>query len=292
MSYGIELINSVGTVALDSDHQTLRVVASGTTKSFNTQRNARVDDYNAIGGNKAFIDLVHFGGSHIAHSALALTNKGPLENAPTFTAYAIEPVFPGVSGGGWSAFYRFTGTPIFLSQETEFDLPGYPEGVFCTVSGSRQYKLTAPVATPGGYDTDYGLQVRNAANEVIFDSRDEYLAVRYAFIVPIAVMWDVLLNNAVKNITLPESMPNCWVSIPVLAAINVKFIETWTEGGSTWRSYRVDYVQVQQTSNTNIQVSRRTGDVQTENWPTGDTPLPRIFYEYAHDLIVYVARNP
>jgi len=284
--------NTDGVEIFDLSHRCLRIVASGTTASLATAQAVVDASYAAISGGKKKVGLLAPVGTHIAHDGLALRYHGqmPPPNAG-IAVYVVEPVFDAGAEGGWSAFYQWTAEPIYGSLETEFDLAELAQGTFCAVTGERPYRLSAPIPTPGGYDTQWGLRIRSSAGEVLFDSRDTFLPVRFAFIVPIAVAQDILANNTSRDIALPEAMPSSWVSLPYLHCIEVEFLYLYALGSTTRRVWRENHIQIQQIDDTTIRVSRRTGAIQEDVWSTGNTPPPRAFYSYAHDIIVYLARN-
>jgi hypothetical protein len=298
MAYGIELLNTDGVPVFDTNHQTLRQVASGTTVSYSSALSEVEEQYMAIPTHYKRISGLRSQFNswapelHIAGPGLQLIDAGflPPPNQQ-FRHYIVAPQFAPGTNGGWSAFYQFNGTPIWFSVEVEFDSEPqlFPQGTFPVVNSQRPYRLTAPIPTPGGYVETYGMQVFNAAGDVVFDSRDTFLAVRFAFIVPQAVVENVLFNGATKTVTLPEAMPNCWISIPRLHCPNRIFISQNTIpplGINT--VYRYDRVQIEQVSATQLLVSRRIGEEFQETRPMNTPPYT---YSYVHDIVVYLARN-
>ncbi|MBN8291017.1 hypothetical protein JI664_03475 [Rhodobacter sp. NTK016B] len=299
MAYGIELTNSAGVPVFDQASRCLRVVASGATIDADAAAEAAFQEYQALPSPKRLHQLSFGqarsfegpGATAMPHSGFALQLMGTgYPGFPEAKVYAVRPVFD-AAGGGFSAFYRWTAQPINRAIETEINVPGVPGGTFCLVNGVRQYRILAPIPTPGGYASDYGMQIRDASGAVIFDSRDTFLAVRFAFIVPKAVADDVLYNGATRDVTLPEPMPNSWVSVPILSCFNVVFLGRRFAGSGTRRidTWRMDRVELQQIDASTIRVSRNTGAaVEYEN-PASQNPQP--YYSYSHDIIAYLARN-
>lgn len=284
MTYGIELINAQGVNAIDMNNQVLRVYDSGTTVE---QYNAYETKWNEVFQQKGTSNIW---GMQIPYSS-SVVPYYPIITSPSQTIevidcganrWALVPSIVAGAEGGWSAFYQLS-TPVGYSLETELDQDPsiIPSRTYCMVEGTRPYKLTAPVSKTS-YTENYGLQVFNASGAKVFDSRDDYLSVRYAFIIPRSIVEDVLTNGTTKVITLPEAMPNAWFSIPMLFCSEVRHSRT-TATGHYFFLYRV---QIQQTSATEVTVSRfSSGELF---W------APRILLTpyYTHDIVVFVARDP
>lgn len=107
------------------------------------------------------------------------------------------------------------------------------------------------------------------------------MPIRYAFVFTKAQMDDVIENNAVVTITLPEAMPDAWISAPFFSAYRL----VWRRKLNGQERYRCFYVGLRQTSETTLQFSRfnHGSDVGSQD--------PNLGRTYTHDAIFYVARN-
>ncbi|PTX02074.1 hypothetical protein [Pararhodobacter aggregans] len=274
----LSILNDDGAEIIDDLHQVLRVYASGTTYSSAAMSSAlqaaTPSDYvvhaTAL-GMPDFVDI------SLCHDCEWLSFGNG--------RYGIFPVFEPGTGGGFSAFYQFAGQPIAFSLETEFDLadPRVPKGTFCQVSGSgRPFKLTAPLIG-GPHSDDWGLQVFDPDGAPVFDSRDEVLAVRYAFVIPQALADHVLLTGESRLIDLPEAMPDLWISLPFFCCWAHVFVRYHVEGGNPRYVYERRILSLTQWDDTRLNLFCSVTEV-TRLTPD-KTPI------FTHDVVVYVARN-
>lgn len=261
MSYGFEIFDNQGTPVVES-HAVLHTAAPKDTATFESVHAGTGPPYLFFPQlNEATLTVDD------AFVSLSVDSKTVLVPPASTGFQRSSTTFAQLGGAHY--FSRFLDCPI--------DLPGYPARSIPSISGNiSSFRSLSP--TPGSTPPagTYGMQIFNGAGTTVFDSRFVNSGIAAAFIVPKAKIEDVLVNNAVVNITLPKSMPSCWVSSPFFAPLRV------VETSSVHRRHY--HVRVSQTSNTNIRLARHdAGETEGAALDPG-----RSFY---HDAVIYVARS-
>ena len=172
------------------------------------------------------------------------------------------------------AFYEIGTSGIYWSMQygIETDTTSGSQMTVC-VSGNvalnwKVASITPPSATVG----NYGIQLRNESDNVVFDSRRKHLPISSHIYISRSDILSVLDNNAVIDYSLPEPVPNALISMSYWA--HFKKV-------STFSHY---FVKVTQTSPTNIRISR------TREWAALSYQY-RYITRYWHDSTILVAPN-
>src|SRR5690606_12000828 len=222
-----------------------------------------------------------FGGSGY-YAALPDGMVWDLERGPT-TDTLVRPVIPANASPRDTTFYQLGTSWCLLSVEVVTALdPGFgiPEAsIGVTLLPGVPFKVAGPI-TEAEASTGWGMQVFDDEGALLFDSNLEFLAIRYAFIVPKAVIDDSLAHRTEGGVTQPEALPECWIACPVWS--NREYAYNRTGAGQTYYYYR-RYVEFAQIDATTIRLRRN----QTEE----SSSSPRVTWAYSHDAIFYLARN-
>ena len=127
--------------------------------------------------------------------------------------------------------------------------------------------------SPTTFTGDYGFQLKDGFGNTTFDSRADFLSISEVLFVPKAIMSSILFSNAVVNLTLRTPVPNCYISTPNHTSHNLP------SGGSV----RYQHVKIEQTSSTNIRLSR-----------VAHGPNARVTQgqSITNDTVIIVARDP
>lgn len=205
------------------------------------------------------------------------TDRGPA------TDTLIKPVIPANASPQDTVFYQIGSTWCLLSVEVVTALdPGFgiPEAsIGVTVLPGLPFKVAGPI-TAAEASTGWGMQVFDEAGALLFDAGAEFLAIRYAFIVPQAVIDDILANGTEVDVPLPEAMPDCWIACPIWSSREYAYNRTGS--GPTYYYFR-RFVEFAQVDASTIRLRRN----QTEE----SFSTPRVTWTYSHDAIFYLARN-
>lgn len=126
-----------------------------------------------------------------------------------------------------------------------------------------------------GLSGGYGMQIRSEANAVLFDSRADFISVSEVLFVPRSTISNILINNAVVDISLRTSTPNAYFALPNHASYRSN------AGGGGSAQFR--HVRVRQTNSSTIQLRR-------EDYGPGYSNASSFTFE--NDLVIIVARNP
>ena len=147
-----------------------------------------------------------------------------------------------------------------------------PTGSFAVVEskGALDYVIASTDATGLTAEGTHGLQIKDEAGLVTYDSRYPQFSIFHHTIVSKTVLDNILLNDAVFDITLPKAAANCYVSCPYHAS----FVQ-WSGG------YYICGVNIAQINSTTIRLSRTLKNTGTTSWS-------RIFTQ---DLIMFFART-
>lgn len=171
---------------------------------------------------------------------------------------------PGSAGIYWMDGYHLSSDLIPPSAASGVVTPG--SQFYCARPTGAAPDWIVMTLARAAVTSTVGMQLRNAANQITFDSRQPLMAIEHSLIIPAAVMANVLENDATHTITLPRAVPNAFVCSPI------------------WQSYyRVNEVLnarsdvhlalLRQTSPTTLTVTRHTapGDRVTWSQNTVDT---------------------
>lgn len=276
MTYGLSVINDYGVEIFDTDHPTLVVRYSGTTQTAAP---------GAAPGAPFWSAPLPLAYHNISPFVGGVACPGGYEWAEAGGAYFSRPAgLPASASLSDTVFYQLSGHAIDTSIEAVFDLgPSFllmPTACVGHIDVIGVPFKVAGVLAPGHVPTGYGLAIWDAAGECLFDSNAEFLAIRYACIVPKAKFDDILDNGVTVDIMLPEAMPDAWIALPIHSHIR----QQEEAGSSSWR-YTIHKVQVTQIDATTIRLSRFS-------YPTGGfTTARRPAFTYTHDGIFYFARS-
>ena len=126
-----------------------------------------------------------------------------------------------------------------------------------------------------GLTGNYGAQIRGEGNEVLFDSRTDFLSISEVLFVPRTTINNILVNNAVVDIPLRTSVPNGYFALPNHTS--------WRINPGGGGSARFRHVRVRQPNANTVQLRREN---YGPNFSTGS------FFNILNDLVIIVARNP
>lgn len=164
------------------------------------------------------------------------------------------------------------------------DVPGLPDGLFTSfmpgVKGALPVRVCSP-ELPDNLTGQFGMQIFDENVNCTFDSRAPFMSIAAAYLIRKESLLSVLDTGAAEDITLPESMPNCWVSVPFFCPYKMVFSEDIGFGTLVFNYYFVNITQVNATT---LRLSRN-GPVRVQ---TGSPNSSRTF---THDAIMYVARS-
>lgn len=277
MTYGLSVINDFGVEIFDTEHPTLVVRYEGTTVDARPGNPPPSTGFWSSSQPMIYQPLAPFDGAVASPSGYEWVASGSVY----FSRPAGLPPHAAVSD---TVFYQLSGHSIDTSVEAVFDLgPSFPLMPTACVGHidviGVPFKV-AGVLAPGHVPTGYGLAIWDAAGECLFDSNAEFLAIRYACIVPKAKFDDILDNGVTVDITLPEAMPDAWIALPIHAHIRR------SEETSTGRyRYPIHKVSVTQINPTTVRLSRHTYPA------SGYIDERRSVFTYTHDTILYFARS-
>lgn len=124
-----------------------------------------------------------------------------------------------------------------------------------------------------GLSGNYGMQIKDAQSEILFDSRADFVSISEVLYVPKSAIQNILNNDASIDLSLRTSVPDCYICAPNHTSFR-------RESGSSAR-YR--HVRIRQTSPTTLRLTRRRPPPsQIVNASLGVN----------NDLVIIVARNP
>lgn len=297
MTYGIELRNTFGAPVLSSKMRVLHRLAAGNTIDLEAAHSSVVSAMNSAGMNwlerwewrgefGCFYTHVDVSGARVAFPHAALSGL-------TYQTFGdvgvVVPQQNSLVGFDSSVFYQLgtAGRILFRSAEICMDLwdASLPKTLipiaWLDSAWSCPYRIIGPGVNPADISGTYGMKIWDQTGELAFDSRAPIMPIRYAFIFTKAQMDDVIENGAVVTITLPEAMPDAWISAPFFSAYRLE----WYRRLGGQERYRCYYVGLRQTSDTTLQFSRFThaADVGSN--------LDNLGRTYTHDAVFYVARN-
>lgn len=221
--YGAMFRTADGRRIVDTDEFTFYAKASGAARIL--QAVGAASDY--AGG---FVDAGPFGAPardpvacfyRTFWAANSLTHVGETDGAVRKKTWRANPRFsesdicfwrPGASGIYWM-------DEAYLSNDWAVF-----NGVGTVTAGASFWSAgpsgTAPAWIAASLERQavagaMGMQLRNASNQITFDSRQDLLAIEYTRIITAAEMADVLDSNATLTITLPRSLPGCYIHSPI-----------------------------------------------------------------------------
>jgi hypothetical protein len=174
-------------------------------------------------------------------------------------------------------FYQVGSTGLLHHSEHTLRAPWATDyGMFavCLPADNTPLPYLRVDATPDtGLTGAYGMQLRDAAGNVTFDSRADFLSVSEVLFVPKATMQDILDNNTVVDLTLRTDVPDCYISTPNHTSF---FLEITTG------LYR--HVKITQIADDTLRLSRHLHGPGFNNTSTT--------IGINNDLVIVVARNP
>jgi hypothetical protein len=275
MAYGISVFNEFGELVVDFN-QALVIEQTGmTVPSVNlgmTQqtssisfiyRGPRTQELYTLSFNNTVNSLPHHIGTGVASFLLGGTDfRFPTPLVPETSTYfyqvgsagllrhsehVIDPAKFTTSNGQYGLFaliVPFVNTPLpFIRVD---------RGIFSGMSGT------------------HGMKIVNENNVTTFDSRADFLTVSEVLFVPKATIQNILENNAVVDLSLRTSVPNCYISSPN----HTSFLRPQN------LNYR--HVRIRQLNDNTLRLSREAIG------PNLNSVLLSIY----NDTVIVVARNP
>jgi len=117
------------------------------------------------------------------------------------------------------AFYRIADKAITSSYTIWSEFPEINDTgsvpMVGTEDGSQlDYKIASMDLSGHSPTEDYGLLMKDAAGNITFDSRVPTIQIVKTQVISEAQINDILLNNAVVDITLPYAVPDPWICAP------------------------------------------------------------------------------
>lgn len=114
------------------------------------------------------------------------------------------------------SFVSIPAEGILQMHQINNALPEFPAGTNLVVSTLSSEQLGYKIFSPDipNVTGGYGMQLFNEISNVVFDSRKQILGVEF-FEITSAQSQDILLNNAVINLSLQKANPNAYVSSPL-----------------------------------------------------------------------------
>lgn len=146
-------------------------------------------------------------------------------------------------------FVQIPSAGILQMEHLNSALPDFTQGsnfiVATSATESLSYKIFSPTAPASS--ENYGMRIYAENGSVVFDSRFPILGVEVFQITPTQVQ-DILLNNAVVDLSLGKSIPNAFVHSPDWMAYTS---HTTTSGCGR-------FIKITQPSSTIIRLSRQS----------------------------------
>lgn len=301
--YGAMFRNGSGLKIIDTEEFTFYAKQSGGGRSL--QAVGTATDY--AGG---FVDAGLYGASsrdaltcfyRTFWAAASLTHVGETDAASRKKTWRPNPRFAETD----ICFWQPGANGIYWMDESFLSNDWAVFGGVGTFTAGASFWCAGPSPTPPAWIVaslarqtvtgGVGLMLRNAANQVTFDSRQNLLAIEHAQIITQAQIASVLDTGATITITLPRSLRNCYVHSPI------------------WRSFRrmdaalnvrtdVYLPIIKQTSNTTLTISRHTvpkngtnvwsadpEDIYSQAWD--GAPGAGTFQAYYFDTPLFVSRG-
>lgn len=283
MAYGIELRNADGLKVVEFK-KTLYLKETGVTAGADVS----YDDgtAKAVAAGYPFTFPLHRGIS----LGQSITTNAPFSRQTPIISRTLgaEGQFAAINGRAviTPRLCLSLGDMVFLQISTHglqaqclyfFDIPGITaDAGFCALNTEGMndipYAIASPTPPSGEPSENYGFQIFDAAGEKTFDSRYPLFSVAFSLVIPQSVVSAVLSTGTPHDITLPVSMPNCYVASPFFSAF-------YSVQSSLLRS-----LMLKQINSTTLRLSRET--VYTTGSPSGTT---RTFIQ---DIPVFVSRGP
>ncbi|WP_417257344.1 hypothetical protein [Celeribacter sp.] len=300
----MKLINSLGAQVVDQDSRVLMVAETGmTTKYLNALKagspTARSNDewtLEALGDLRQFISQRLGANTYPAiHSPqippISFTYFNVMPSHYSWAQYLSMPVLTGAFASKESlCFYQTYGhANITLSMETVWELDNIATGslphVWTVGNVSVPYMLVTPfspdVMVEEQAGENYGMRILNGDGDVVYDSRYQAPPIAMTILLDQDTIEDIMDNNTHVDVTLPESMPNCWIAAPALHT----YRDDWYRTGGHWY-WRRRTLSIGQINNTTIRISRNSVVVKTTN------NNPRNNTDYIqNDVMIFVSRD-
>jgi len=274
MTYGINMKNSDGVDALDDTNKCLVVKYAGTTT-------LNYLDINNLPWQIATARWDVMMSPSYGATPTGMTWRWGGTNGDVII---MEPNVPANASPQDTTFYQISyADRISASCENVYEHHIFPwsASIGAVTRAGVPFKTVGPISDSDGDGSAYGMRVFNAGSEKVFDSTADFLAIRYAFILSAATMFDLLTDDAPVDVTLPESMPDCWIAAPIYAPK----AKIWKSNTATYAYFDMVDVEFWQHDATTIRFQRVTTESRQAH-----TANPQ-FWEYAHDAIFYVARS-
>jgi hypothetical protein len=195
----------------------------------------------------------------------------------------VVPLPPNVAAPEDMIFVQLGGTKYFTScAHIHYDFPSFPDRILPVIRGNvTDSRVFGPTPPPTGALGTYGMQLFNASGTCVFDSRLVNFGIPQAYVISESTIADILENGTTVNLTLPFSMPSCWVAAPFWEPLRI------VKRVTVLRDFRDIYrVRIRQTSNTNIRLDRVL-DSSQDMGPAN----PFATGIYVQTLVLFVMRN-
>jgi hypothetical protein len=281
MAYGAEIRNEFGELVTDFQ-ESLEIVSSGTT-STSASIGVTIQS-NGVWGYSGPVtqELFTFADSSTsyrdAHPHFIGVDSRQIQGGQ-FAIFSRVPV--PLSNKEATFFYQVGSTGLLHHSEHMIDNPFFVNATPSTglvamslpTNNTPLPYIKVEPYTPKPFPEGYGMQLRDESNSLVFDSRADFLSISEVRFVPKATIANILFNNAVVDLTLRTPVPDCYISAPNHASF---FVDS---GAST----RYRFVKIEQTSPTNIRLSRVFH---------GPSIFLTSFQGTENDTVIIVARNP
>lgn len=253
MAYSSQFYNKNGDLVFDALAKSLYLHSSGTTTKVNWYYNVApsVKPSSVIDTQGGASSVGQWSGS------AGGTGTYPVYNSvsTTFTTYtawwnnATFSFHNSVFDFDDMAFVSIPTEGILQMEHLNCALPDFPNGsnflVASTSTGNLSYKVFSKNIAAS--TETHGMLIYSDTGTLLFDSRNSILGVEF-FEISVAQVQDILLNNAVIDLTLSKSIPNAFVSSPEWMAYTS---HSTTSGCGRW-------IKITQPNSTTIRLSRHS----------------------------------
>lgn len=277
MAYGLRLQNAFGETITEYEHVIMEKLAQGVTHtpaSIDGDKDAYLFNiwaYQYSYPQRPYYEMVATGGRY--------QTSGYYYDGSGFNRTYIgkddwklgdTPFVQPKTGGIWGML----GAPLRLPSNgawtMQWAVGSYPDT-------GLNFKM-GTITPPGSPQGTFGLRIKNATGEVVFDSRFPQISIADHFYVSQEQFEDILDNNATRNFTIRTPTPNAYISMPMWGAFR------FTGSGGCY------VPRIRQVSDTQFTVDRVVvPEIRPGIIPPGySVPVAGAFY---HDATVLVAKN-
>lgn len=280
MTYGINITNELNETVVDFNKSLIIAESGMTTPAVDAGMAHKPGSFWEWRGPQTH-ELATYIGQEVARDAFPHV-IGTTSRAIIAEGFSVNNRVPSPLSPVTTTFFYQVGTIGLLHHsehvlDGEFSVSSSPnQGVFgiCLPRNNTPISyIKVDAGTPDISGDSYGLQLRDAANQVVFDSRANVLSISEVLFIPKQAIAGMMDNGDVLNLTLRTPVPNCYIattnhtSFKVLTGSNVRYRHIW----------------IRQTSYTNVRLSSVLhGPSFSSNQGHG----------VDNDLVLIIARNP